>query len=159
MSKKLYQGNLKGLLFIVCFRIAHYVSQHKITKICLCPIWILYRLVFNWVLGIDISQYATIGRNFVLWHGIGTIVHPQAIIGDNVTMRHNTTIGNAKNDSGAPIIGNNVDIGCNVVIIGDITIGDNVTIGAGTIITTSIPSNVVVVGNPSKVLNKNTFEK
>ena len=155
MTLRLYRGNLKGLLFIVYFRIANYVSQHTITKICFCPIWISYRLLVNWLLGIDISQYTTIGRNFVLWHGIGTVIHPQAIIGDNVTMRHNTTIGIAKHGGGAPVIGNNVDIGCNVVIIGQITIGNNVSIGAGSVITKSIPSNSVVVGNPAKILDKN----
>lgn len=151
----IYRGNHKGLLFIICFRIAHFVSKYKITKIFLFPVWILYRIVFNWIFGIDISEHASIGRNFVLWHGIGTIIHPNAIIGDNVTMRHNTTIGNAKDRGGAPIIGNNVNIGCNVVIIGEITIGENVIIGAGTVITKSIPSNVVVVGNPARVISNN----
>lgn len=150
MSIKLYRGNFRGLFFIICFRIAHYVTRWKLTKICLFPVWILYSLVFNRILGIDISMYATIGNNFVLWHGMGTVVHPDAVIGDNVTMRHCTTIGSSKSGGGAPIIGNNVDIGCNVVIIGEITIGDNVIIGAGSVVTKSIPSNVVVAGNPAK---------
>lgn len=155
MSLKLYKSNFRGLFFILCFRVAHCVSKYGVTKICLFPIWVLYRLIFNWLLGIEIGQDATIGRNFVLWHGTGTVINPTAVIGDNVTMRHCTTIGSSKSGGGAPTIGNNVDIGCNVVIIGEITIGDNVVIGAGSVVTKSIPSNVVVVGNPAKIIRNN----
>lgn len=44
------------------------------------------------------------------------------------------------------MIGNNVELGANVVIIGDITIGNNVTIGAGSVVLDSIPDNALVVG-------------
>ena len=152
MKLSLYRGNFKGLFFIICFRIVNFVSKRRALRIVLFPIWVLYRFIFNWVLGIDISEFATIGENFVLWHGIGVIVHPQTVIGHNVTMRHNTTIGNARSNGGAPIIGNNVNIGANVVILGDIQIGDNVIIGAGSVITKSVPDNVVIVGNPARIV-------
>jgi putative colanic acid biosynthesis acetyltransferase WcaB len=48
----------------------------------------------------------------------------------------------------------NVDIGANVCIIGDIAIGDNVIIGAGSVVTKDIPANSVAVGNPARVLEK-----
>ncbi|MBC7401314.1 MAG: serine acetyltransferase, partial [Mucilaginibacter sp.] len=77
---------------------------------------------------------------------------------DNCTLRNSTTIGNKKQADGtfgpAPRIGNNVDIGANVIIIGDIEIGDNVVIGAGSVVTKSIPANSVAVGNPAKILDK-----
>lgn len=49
-------------------------------------------------------------------------------------------------------IGNNVWIGANVFIGGGIEIGDNVTIGANSVITKSIPSNLVVGGNPAQII-------
>ena len=52
-------------------------------------------------------------------------------------------------------IGNNVYIGPNVSIVGDVTIGNNVTIGAGSVMTHNIPSNVTVAGNPARILNEN----
>lgn len=51
-------------------------------------------------------------------------------------------------------IGKNCWIGAGAVILPGITIGDNVVIGAGSIVTKDIPSNVVAVGNPCKVLRE-----
>ena len=55
----------------------------------------------------------------------------------------------------APVrIGRNCWIGAGAVIVPGITIGDNTVIGAGCIVTKDIPSNVVAVGNPCKVLRE-----
>ncbi len=55
----------------------------------------------------------------------------------------------------APIrIGKNCWIGAGAIILPGITIGDNVVIGAGSVVTKDIPSNVVAVGNPCKVLRE-----
>ncbi|MBQ2774458.1 MAG: sugar O-acetyltransferase [Clostridia bacterium] len=51
-------------------------------------------------------------------------------------------------------IGRNCWIGAGAVIVPGVTIGDNVVIGAGSIVTKDIPSNVVAVGNPCKVLRE-----
>lgn len=51
-------------------------------------------------------------------------------------------------------IGKNVWIGAGAVILPGITIGDNSVIGAGSIVTKDIPSNVVAVGNPCRVLRE-----
>ena len=49
-------------------------------------------------------------------------------------------------------IGDNVYIGNNALIMPGITIGNNVIIGAGTVVTKNIPDNVVVAGNPGKIV-------
>lgn len=51
-------------------------------------------------------------------------------------------------------IGRNCWIGAGAVIVPGITIGDNVVIGAGSVVTKDIPSNVVAVGNPCRVLRE-----
>ncbi len=51
-------------------------------------------------------------------------------------------------------IGKNCWIGAGAVIVPGITIGDNVVIGAGSVVTKDIPSNVVAVGNPCRVLRE-----
>ena len=64
------------------------------------------------------------------------------------------TIGRGKTINGIsiPIIGNNVFVGANAVLIGGITIGDNVTIGAGAVVNKDVPANSTVVGNPMRVI-------
>ncbi|NOS89315.1 MAG: hypothetical protein HOP34_12420 [Methylococcaceae bacterium] len=52
------------------------------------------------------------------------------------------------------MIGNDVDIGSNVVILGDIKIGDGAIIGAGTVIVKNVEAGSVVVGNPARVIRR-----
>ncbi len=55
----------------------------------------------------------------------------------------------------APVyIGKNCWIGAGAIILPGITVGDNVVIGAGSVVTKDLPSNVVAVGNPCKVLRE-----
>ena len=51
-------------------------------------------------------------------------------------------------------VGDNVWFGAGVTVLPGVTIGSNVVIGAGSIVTKDIPSGVVAVGNPCKVLRK-----
>lgn len=51
-------------------------------------------------------------------------------------------------------IGKNCWIGAGAIIVPGVTIGDNVVIGAGSVVTKDIPSNVIAVGNPCKVLRE-----
>ena len=51
-------------------------------------------------------------------------------------------------------IGNNVQIGANAVILPGITIGNNVVIGALSLVNRDIPSNVIAVGNPCKIIKR-----
>lgn len=62
--------------------------------------------------------------------------------------------GSAKiSTSAKPVkIGDDVWIGGGVIILPGVTIGNNVTIGAGSVVTKDVPSNVVVAGNPAKVI-------
>lgn len=53
---------------------------------------------------------------------------------------------------GGIIIGNNVFMGENSVILSNVHIGDNVIIGAGTVVTKDVPSNCIVVGSPMRIV-------
>lgn len=55
----------------------------------------------------------------------------------------------------APVrIGRNCWLGANVVVVPGVTIGDNVVVGAGSVVTKDLPSNVVAVGNPCRILRE-----
>ncbi|WP_299356965.1 serine acetyltransferase [Mucilaginibacter sp.] len=150
--------NLKGQLVMFLFRLVMLINRSMITKVIFFPYLMFYRYLVEWVWGIEIPRKTTIGRGLSLFHGQALVINLGVVIGDNCTLRNSTTIGHKKQADGtfgrAPRIGNNVDIGANVVIIGDVEIGDNVVIGAGSVVTKSIPANSVVVGNPARVLDK-----
>ena len=89
---------------------------------------------------VHIGDYVMIGPNTM----ITTVGHPLSTKGRR---KH---LGIAK-----PVnIGNDVWIGGNVTILPGVVIGDNVTIGAGSVVTKNIPANVVVAGNPCKIIKK-----
>jgi len=52
-------------------------------------------------------------------------------------------------------IGKRCWIGINSIILPGVTIGDNVVIGAGSVVTSDIPSNMIAVGSPARVIRKN----
>lgn len=117
---------------------------------------IFYQLIVDWVLGVDLPWDTQIGSNLKLIHSTALVVNHETIIGANCTLRHSTTIGNKQLPDGSysacPKIGNNVDIGANVVIIGPITIGDNAVIGAGSVVVKDVPEGAVVAGNPARII-------
>ncbi len=51
-------------------------------------------------------------------------------------------------------IGNNVLIGENSIIMGGVTIGDNVVVGSGSVVTKDVANNVIVAGNPAKIIKE-----
>lgn len=108
--------------------------------------------------GIEIHPGATIGKNLFIDHGMGVVIGETCIIGDNVTLFHDVTLGGTGKEKGKrhPTIGNNVFIGSGAKILGNITIGNNVKIGANSVILESIPDNVTVVGIPGKIIKHHT---
>ena len=87
-------------------------------------------------------------------------------IGDNVMLGPNVQIYTAHHPviaaerikgpelASAVMIRDNVWIGGGAIVCPGVTIGENTTIGAGSVVTRSVPSNVVAVGNPCRVIRK-----
>lgn len=90
-----------------------------------------------------------IGKSLCYAHPYATILNAESI-GDNFSCIHCTTIG--KKGNKRPVIGNNVTLGANVTIIGDVRIGNNVSVGAGAVVVSDVPDNCVVAGVPAKII-------
>lgn len=126
-----------------------------------------YRCVFYYRIGPVLSlliawyrpgdKYFWLPYSTVIGGGIG-FAHPYATvlnaetIGDNFHCLHCVTIGKKTPTGRRPRIGDDVTIGCNALVIGDITIGNNVTIGAGSVVIKDLPDNCVVAGNPARII-------
>jgi putative colanic acid biosynthesis acetyltransferase WcaB len=159
---KVNKGNTKGRIILLFFRMAN-LSATRRTYYYLCfPYRVFYKIVFQWFFTIDIPWNTRIGKNLTLYHGQALVLNSSVVIGNNCILRHCTTIGNKQLQDGSfsasPVIGNNVDIGSNVCIIGAIYIKDNVKVGCGAVVTKSISGDCIVVGNPAvekkKIINE-----
>jgi serine O-acetyltransferase len=94
-----------------------------------------------------------IGPGLFIQHGICTIISAKSI-GENCWISQQVTIG-FNNKLESPTIGNNVMITAGAKVIGGIIVGDNVTIGANAVVVKNIPDNCVVAGVPANIIRRN----
>lgn len=106
--------------------------------------------------GIEIHPGAIIGKNLFIDHGFGVVIGETTIIGDNVTIYHDVTLGATGKEIGKrhPTIENNVMIGTGAKILGNIKVGENSKVGAGAVVLKNVKKNCTVVGIPSKEVSK-----
>ena len=150
------RGNPKGRIVMVLFRTAHLLRLKLVTFVLFLPYFILYRLLVEWFLCIELPWKTRIGAGFRIDHGQALIVNDNAVFGAGCTVRNSTTIGNRKLKDGtysaSPRFGDRVDIGANAVIIGPLVIGDDAAIGAGAVVVKDVPAGHVAVGNPARII-------
>ena len=147
-------GNPKARIVLAAFRFAHLCRATRNWRInpAVLAVGVLYRVLVEWILGIEIPWKTSIGPNFVVFHGMGTVINDATVIGRGVTMRHNVTIGSKKHGGPAPRIEDDVEIGAGAIILGDIVIGQGAVIGAGSVVSKDVPAGAVAVGNPARIV-------
>ena len=109
--------------------------------------------------GIEIHPKAKIGKNLFIDHGMGVVIGETSIIGDNVTIYHNVTLGgispsidsdNQREVKRHPTLQDHVVVGSGAQVLGPITVRKNAKIGANAVVTKDVPENGVMVGIPAK---------
>lgn len=111
----------------------------------------------NATLGTHLGFGASFADVPIFPHGLyGIVVSHNAMIGKNVTIYHQVTIGEGK--GGAPNIGNDVLIGAGAKIIGNVKVGNGAKIGAGCVVCKDIPDNAVVVAGEPRIIIRNKDE-
>ncbi|CBI25740.3 unnamed protein product, partial [Vitis vinifera] len=80
-------------------------------------------------------------------------VSETAVIGDNVTILHNVTLGGTGKVNGDrhPKVGDGVLIGAGTKVLGSIRVGDRAKIGAGSVVLKEVPPETTSVGNPARL--------
>lgn len=118
------------------------------------PFYVIARLKhyrLSRLYGMQIPRTAKIGYGLYIGHGVGIIINPGTVIGNNCNISQFLNIGSQKHSPAT--IGDNVWIGPHVCIVEDVKIGDNATIGAGAVVTHDIPAGVTAAGVPAKVIS------
>ena len=148
----------QSLWAIIYHRIAHFLYKMHIP--------FLPRLISQFARfvtgGIEIHPGAQIGRRFFIDHGAGVVIGETTVIGNNVMLYHQVTLGATgwwrpgpgRRQKRHPTIEDDVTIGVGAAILGPITIGRGSKIGAMALVLESVPPNSVVAAKPAELLVK-----
>ena len=133
----------------IYYKMGHYLYNKKL--------YFLSKIIMNRLkkkTGIEIHPGAIIGNNLFIDHGCGIVIGQTSIIGNNVIIYHGVTLGTNGKEKGKrhPTIEDNVLLGANATILGNITIKENAKVGAGAVVVSNVKENTTVVGIPSKVV-------
>jgi len=140
-----------GIKAVILYRIAHFFWKLGMPYI---PRYISD--IARELTAIEIHPGAEIGSDFFIDHGAGVVIGETAEIGNNVTLYAGVVLGGTRLEEKKrhPTLGNNVVVGTGAKILGPIIIGDNVRVGANSVVVNDVPSNSVVVGVPGKIISR-----
>ncbi len=159
--KAIYKNDpaAKGIQFILYpglhAIVLHRYISHPLYKIKLRFFARFFSQIGRFLTGIEIHPGAKIGRGLFIDHGSAIVIGETAVLGKNCVLFHNVTLGGTGKHLGKrhPTIGNNVLIGTGATLLGPILVGDNVKVGAeSVVIMHDIPSDCTVVGAPGKIV-------
>ncbi|XP_050369959.1 serine acetyltransferase 1, chloroplastic-like [Argentina anserina] len=141
--------NFKGFLACQAHRVAHKLWSQGRKVLAL-----LIQNRVSEVFAVDIHPGAKIGHGILLDHATGVVVGETAVIGNNVSILHNVTLGGTGKMCGDrhPKIGDGVLIGAGTCILGNIRIGEGAKIGACSVVLKDVPARTTAVGNPARLI-------
>jgi len=146
----------RGMIAIAAHRVfSQILSENSATK-TLFEVEVLAKSI-QMSTNIEIHPQATIGKNFAIDHGHGTVIGATTIMGENVFIYHGVTLGatGRKSKSGRrhPKLGNNIFLGNGTQILGPSILGNNVSISSEAMVLDSILGNDVTV-SPGVLVSK-----
>ncbi|QHO72201.1 serine acetyltransferase [Bradyrhizobium sp. CCBAU 051011] len=141
--------NFKGYVALQAFRVSGWLWRQGRNDLAL-----LLQSLSSDQLQVSIHPSAVIGTSVFLDHATGIIIGAFAVIGDEVTILQNVTIGRKTSEPDrAPKIGRGVYLGGGSTIIGNVSIGDFAKIGAGAVVEHDVPPGCTAVGVPARLTN------
>jgi serine O-acetyltransferase len=120
------------------------------------PLSLLYRWAFRRcrnVYGIELPYTVSVGREVVIEHQGGIVVHGATVIGDRCIIRQNCTLGIRSLDdlTAAPILEEGVELGAGAVLLGRIRVGAHAKVGANAVLLKDVPPGGRAFGVPAEV--------
>jgi len=104
------------------------------------------------VFAMDIHPAAVIGSGILIDHGTSVVIGETAVVGDDVSMLHEVTLGGTGKETGDrhPKVGHGVLLGAGSKVLGNVHIGDGSKIGAGSVVLANVEAHTTVVGVPAR---------
>lgn len=139
--------SLRGYLDLVLFHELRYLLFIRTRKKGLLTTF--RNILWGRKYGLEILS-SRIGEGLYLGHAHNINVNPDAVIGKNCNLNKGATIGVQKrgNKQGSPVLGDNVWVGSNAVIVGKVHIGNDVIIAPNAYVNFDVTDHCVVIGNP-----------
>ena len=106
------------------------------------------------VFAVDIHPAVPVGSGVFIDHGTGLVVGETAIIGNDVSILHEVTLGGTGKERGDrhPKVHDGVLLSAGAKVLGNITLGRNARIGAGSVVLHDVPPCATVAGVPARVV-------
>ncbi len=141
--------NSPGLHAIWSYRVAHRLWQRPALK----PAARILSTLTRAVTGVEIHPGAQIGRRFFIDHGMGVVIGETAEVGDDVMLYHGVTLGGRSLEKVKrhPTVGDRVTIGTGARVLGPVVLGEDVQIGANSVVVKDVPAGAVATGIPAKI--------
>lgn len=148
---------------VIGYRLSNFLWNFKLKLIA--------RFVSNFfriITSIEIHPAAKIGESFFIDHGAGLVIGETSILGKNITMYQQVTLGgispsiNSRNQAKTkrhPTLKDGVIVGSGAQILGPITIGQNARIGSNAVVLKDVPDNQTFIGVPARRVDKANISK
>lgn len=154
---KLFKVKLRYLFLVPGFTFTFFFRHASMSKNPVSrSFWLLFFYITRLITHIQIPVRTVIGKGLWILHFGHIIVNPKAIIGKNFSISPGCLVGDDRGKRvGSPVIGNNVYMGANSIIVGNVRIGDHVLIAPGAFVNFDVPPYSIVLGNPGEIIPRN----
>jgi len=146
----------KGYAALQAYRLAHLLWRQDRKVLAL-----FLQSEISKCFAVDIHPAARIGSGVMIDHATGIVIGETAVVGNDVSMLHNVTLGGTGKEAGDrhPKVGRGVLLGAGATVLGNIRIGDGAQITASSVVLKDVPPYTIVSGVPAREVGKLSYPK